>query len=165
MNGVKALNDFGGRKAAMIITYQIFFYGAIVFGAGGAATLALRLWFAKRPVLWDLGAAWAVVLGMFLGLLAALAWNDPALYVYPVGSPEALSVTHLAYLNGSFGETKRLRVDTTTGVYFVGAVAPLPRHGTVYLITRRRKWGNATREFLCLDRAQKQCWPERKPDP
>ncbi|HVA55137.1 MAG TPA: hypothetical protein VNI53_04965 [Gammaproteobacteria bacterium] len=141
-----------------VIEYQLNLYSAIGLGVGGIIFMILRLIFAKRPGGWEF--LWVLAL-LFACLLGAIAWwqsTEPGLYTRTTGSPIATTVTGLTYLNGPLGQTSRLRVDTDHGVFFLDASAPIPKTGTVYLITRERKWGTSTRTFLCLHAAGTHCW-------
>jgi len=140
------------------IEYQLNLYGAIALGVGGIVFMILRLIFAKRPGGWEY--LWVLAL-FFACLLGAIAWGqstEPGLYTRTTGSPTATTVTGLTYLNGVLGQTSRLRVDTDHRVFFLDASAPIPKTGTVYLITRERQWGTSTRTFLCLHAAGAHCW-------
>jgi len=141
-----------------VIEYQINLYGAIALGAGGIVFMILRLIFAKRPGGWEF--LWVLAL-LFACVLGAIAWGqstEPELYTRSAGSPTATTVTGLTYLNGALGQTSQLRVDTDHGVFFLDASAPIPKTGTVYLITRQRQWGTSTRTFMCLHAAGALCW-------
>jgi len=141
-----------------VIEYQLNLYGAIVLGAGGIVLMMLRLIFAKRPGGWEY--LWILAL-FFACLLGAIAWGqstEPELYTRAAGPATATTVTGLTYLNGVLGQTSRLRVDTDRGVFFLDASAPIPKTGSVYLLTREREWGTSTRTFMCLHAAAAHCW-------
>ena len=141
-----------------VIEYQLNLYGAIVLGAGGIVLMMLRLIFAKRPGGWEY--LWILAL-FFACLLGAIAWGqstEPGLYTRTESTPTTTTVTGLTYLNGPLGQTSQVRVDTDHGVFFLDAGAPIPKTGTVYLMTRERKWGTSTRTFLCLHAAAAHCW-------
>ena len=140
------------------IEYQLNLYIAIGLGAGGIVLMVLRLIFAKRPGAWEY--LWVLAL-LFACVLGAIAWGqstEPELYTRSAGSPTAATVTGLTYLNGALGQTSQLRVDTDHGVFFLDTSAPIPKTGTVYLITRQRQWGTSTRTFMCLHAAGALCW-------
>lgn len=96
----------------------------------------------------------AVMLGFFIDL----NWNAAGLYQEAVGNPVRASVTHLTFFTGVTGFTDWVRVDTDQGVFFLTSVAPVPQAGTVYLVTRRKAFGDATRIFICIKPAAG-CWP------
>ena len=141
-----------------VIEYQLNLYGAIVLGAGGVVLMILRLIFAKRPGGWEYLWMLALLFACVLGLLASLQSMESGLYTRTVGPPIAASVTGLTYLDGALGRTSQLRVDTDRGIFFLDASAPIPKAGTVYLITRERKWGTSTRTFMCLHAVAAHCW-------
>ena len=141
-----------------VIEYQINLYSAIWLGAGGIVLMMLRLIFAKRPGGWEY--LWVLAL-FFACVLGAIAWGqstEPGLYTRNAGPATTTTVTGITYLNGLLGQTSRLRVDTDRGVFFLDPSAPIPKTGTVYLVTRERKWGTSTRTFLCLDAGAAHCW-------
>lgn len=141
-----------------VIEYQLNLYGAIGLGASGIALMILRLIFAKRPGGWEYLWVLALIFACGLGLIAWEQSMEPGLYTRIEGPATATTVTGLTYLNGPLGQTSQVRVDTDRGVFFLDASAPIPKTGTVYLITRERKWGTSTRMFLCLHAVAAHCW-------
>ena len=141
-----------------VIEYQLNLYGAIGLGAGGIVLMILRLIFAKRPGGWEY--LWVLAL-LFACALGAIAWGqsqEPELYTRTAGPPTTTTVTGITYLNGLLGQTSQVRVDTDRGVFFLDASAPIPKTGTVYLLTREREWGTSTRTFICLHATAAHCW-------
>ncbi len=143
----------------LIITFWVLVSVAGVLALQGIVIGSVRLKFGKTFTGWDFLLAFALFLVMPLGFIAGALTEAPGFYVREVGAPAPLTVDHLTYFNGPFGSTSRVRVDTSAGVYFLFATAPVPDHGTVYRISRVRPWGSATWVFLCPSLPPVHCWP------
>jgi len=125
------------------------------------AFIFVRLGQGRRFSGWDMLAYMCIPCTLFVGLMVlTLDSNDPGLYTRTLGKPQVAQIQGLTFMTGFLGRTNRVRVDTNAGVYVLNSDARIPRSGAVYIIQRKKPWGDA-RTFLCPDPRQAQCWAER----
>lgn len=129
--------------------------------------IALPLFFVVRYKIYEC-FGWLELMAMFVWVIVMLYctlltfhMDDPGLYTRTLGAPLQAKVEGLMYMTGVMGQG-RVRVDTDKGVYLLSSDALVPRSGEVYLVKRRRPWGDP-RMFLCLTAEADQCWAEWKP--
>jgi len=134
----------------------------------GGLLIALCIFFWVRVEIYDrLGGL--EMLSMLVGFVALLVLfvvlvfyiDDPGLYTRTLGAPQAAQVEELTYMTGPRGRGQ-VRVDTDKGTYLLRSDALVPHSGKVYIVERKRPWGEP-RAFVCLSAAATQCWKEWEP--
>lgn len=149
---------------------EVIAFWIVITMTGVLAALAVvigsvRLKLGKHFTAWDMLLLIGLLLVMPLGGFAGMLSEDPGFYNRQVGAADAVTVQHLTYLNGGFGFSQWVRVDTDQGIYFISAYASVPAKGTIYRVSRERPWGSRPWIFLCASESRQDCWPTRNPDP
>ena len=148
-----------------VYTFWLITGLAVVLGLGSLVAGILRIVLGNNPrgvdMLWVFGLLGGVICAAVAGDLS----DGPGLFTRTLGAPEPATVSHLAFLNGAFGYTDRIRVDTDQGVYLVSADALIPAAGAVYIVRRTKTWNSDERTFLCLKPTASPCWATLRSDP
>jgi hypothetical protein len=140
----------------------------ITEAVSGGLTIVLLIVFITRAVkydsfgYWDLLTMLVMIAAMFLALGVGLQADAPGLYNHTLTVPQEAKVEGLNYIGGSLWQESLVRVDTDKGSFLMESDALIPHTGDVYLVKRRRPWGDP-RMFLCLSAAANQCWAEWTP--
>lgn len=137
---------------------------AVILGFGGLAVGTLRIVFGEKPRGADSMWFFAVLFGLLFGAIAFSDSDSPGLYTRQVGAPLTATVSGLTFLNGMFGGTDRVRVDTDQGVYLLPADALVPARGTIVIVRRAKTWNHDERLFVCLAEASSSCWATLRSD-
>ena len=147
------------------MTLTVFMISAVV---SGGLLIALCIFFWVRVGIYDRlgGLEMLALVAGFVALLVLFVvlvfyTNDPGLYTRTLGAPQTAQVEELTYITGPRGRGQ-VRVDTDKGAYLLSSDALVPRSGKVYIVERKRPWGQP-RAFVCLSAAATQCWKEWEP--
>lgn len=148
-----------------VYTFWLITALAGVLGLGSLVAGILRIVLGNKPRGVDMLWVFGLLGGMICAAVAGDLSDGPGLNTRTLGAPEPATVSHLTFLNGTFGYTNRLRVDTDHGVYLLDADALIPETGTVYIVHRAKRWNDDQKTFLCLEATASTCWATLRSDP